>query len=85
MKTKVFSIYDSKVKAFMSPFFMQHQGQAIRAFQGLIADKNTNVGKYPADFTLMEIGTFDEESGRLESLEGKVDLGNALKYSENTN
>jgi len=84
MKTKVFAIYDSKIKAFMQPFFMLHQGQAIRGFQQLIQDKKTNVGQYPADFTLMQIGEFDEESGRLESLEAKVDLGNALQYLENS-
>lgn len=80
MKVKVFSVFDSKVKAFRYPFFMQSTGQAIRAFMDLVNDEKTEVGKYPADFTLFEHGWFNDETGMLEPESTPVNLGLASTF-----
>lgn len=68
MKTKVFSLYDAKAKMFGVPFYMQTVGLAIRALQDLTNDKNTLVNRHPSDFTLYEIGEFDDSDAKTENL-----------------
>lgn len=70
MITKAFSIYDSKTKAFNAPFFQASTGGAVRMFDRLINDRKTEsmLAKYPADFSLFEVGKFDDSTGRLETL-----------------
>lgn len=61
-----FCLLDTKTGMFNAPFFMAHPGQAIRACIDLGQDMGTTVGRHPADFTLCEIGLFDDQTGQLE-------------------
>lgn len=65
MVTKVFAIQDVKSEMFHTPFFYPHNGQALRAFTELVRDGQSMVSKYPGDFKLVWIGTFDDASGKL--------------------
>ena len=56
MKVKIFAVYDSKVGAYMSPFFMQSAGAALRAWENACGDSNTEFYRHGGDFTLFEIG-----------------------------
>lgn len=58
-----FSFYDTKASFFSAPFYMAHRGQAIRAAMDLGTDRSTTIGKYPSDFNLYELGTFDDATG----------------------
>lgn len=80
MMSKVFAVYDSKIGSFMAPFFMPTKGHALRAFENLVNDPNTTVCKYPSDFTLFELGEFDDQSGALTLHEAKISLGLALEF-----
>lgn len=80
MILKLFSVYDDKAKAYMSPFFAATAGLAIRSFSDAIADSNTSVSKYPADFTLFELGEFDDQTGTITPHPSASNLGNALSY-----
>lgn len=62
MRLKVFTLYDTKAQYFNTPFFFAHIGQAIRACIDLGSDLSTNVGRYPADFTLYEIGEYEDQT-----------------------
>lgn len=64
-----YSLLDNKTGHFSTPFFFNHRGHAIRAVMELGADPNTTVGRHPADFTLCEIGIFDDQVGRFTSEE----------------
>lgn len=70
MKMNIYAIKDQQVAAFAQPFFMQTNGQAIRAFTDAInrPDENNNMYKHPDDFTLHHIGTWNDETGEFESL-----------------
>lgn len=81
MKTKAFSVYDSKAEAFMPPFFMQTVGAAVRAFSDLSNDPNTMVNRHPSDYVLYEIGSFDDDGGTFENLQ-HVHLGLAADFVE---
>jgi len=84
VKLLVFAVFDDAVKSFMHPQFQQTQGQAIRSFIDSVnteSDKNP-LHKHPADYTLFQIGTYDDQTGILESLPVAENLGTALKYRQ---
>lgn len=82
MKLKMFAVYDSKAEAYMQPFFMQSRGQAIRAWDGLVNDAKSEMCQYPADFTLFELGEYDDSNGQVEMLDAKINLGCAIEFKK---
>lgn len=82
MLTKVFAVYDSKAEAFLSPMFFQTRGLALRAFTAAASDEKHNFFKFAGDYTLFEIGEFDERSGDIKMFEAKVNLGTALQLAD---
>lgn len=64
MKLFCFSVHDTKVGAFMPPFFMRSKGEAVRAFMDNAADGTSQLSKHPEDFALWNIGEFDDVSGQ---------------------
>lgn len=79
---KVFTVYDSAAEAYMTPFFVVATGQALRSFGDAASDPAHDFGKHAADFTLFEIGRYDDATGRIEMLDAHVNLGTALEYKE---
>lgn len=77
---KVFAVYDSKVQAYMNPFCMETSGQAIRGWIDAVNDEKTAFNRHPDDFTLFELGIYDEQSGTFENLHTPISHGTALKY-----
>jgi len=65
MKLRCFSLFDTKSSFFNTPFFFMYEGQAIRACMDLGSDTNTTIGRYPADYVLFDLGSFDDQSGEL--------------------
>lgn len=63
MKYKVYTIFDSKIGAYMQPFFRRANGEAIRDFTELANDKSKTVGLNPEDYCLFYIADYDDESG----------------------
>ncbi|AXH77096.1 MAG: nonstructural protein [Microviridae sp.] len=84
MLLKVFAIYDSKVEAYMSPIFVPSRGQALRSFIDAAQDTTNNLGKHPADFTLFEIGVFDDSNATFDCHISPISLGNALELLSTT-
>lgn len=80
MILKAFAVYDVKAEVYGRPFFLATKGLAIRSFADAAQDKNLDIGKYPSDYTLFEIGTFDDSCGMLKPLDANVPLGTALEY-----
>jgi len=79
MIVKMFAIYDSKAEAYNQPLFMQSRGVAIRAFMDAANDPECPISKYPADYTLFEIGEFDNSTAVCSSHVPKISLGTALE------
>ena len=65
MKLKVFAIHDAKAEAYMQPFFMANKGTAIRAITELLSKSDHQFSKYPEDFTLFELGEYDDSNGQM--------------------
>jgi len=64
-KLKAFSAYDGKLGVFMTPFFMQHTGQALRTWEDLVNNGDSIIAKHPSDFILYEVGSFEDDKGIL--------------------
>jgi len=62
---KVFAVHDSKVGAYMQPFFQRSVGEAVRSWETVCNDGKSAMSTFPADFTLFEIGEYDDQSGAL--------------------
>lgn len=80
MKSKIFCVYDSKVEAYLNPFYMATKGQAIRAITDTLADDNHQFSRHPEDFTLFELGEYDDSTGCMVMHDSKISLGNMLEF-----
>lgn len=76
----IYSVYDSKVGAYLQPFFMRSRGEASRAFTEAVADSNSPFCKHPDDFVLFELGTFDDSTGLFDMFSAPCSLGTALQF-----
>ena len=79
MKSSVFTVYDEKAEAFMSPFFMGTDALAKRGFADAINNPETPMGKHPHDYTLFCIGEWSDQKGEITPIE-KRSLGNGVEY-----
>lgn len=65
---KVFGVYDLKAAAYGQPLFFLTKGIALRAFSDACCNPKSVFAEHPGDYVLHELGTYDEASGKLESL-----------------
>lgn len=77
---KIFSIYDSKAEAYITPFFSPTTATAIRQFEQACNDQNTDFHKFAGDYTLFEIGNFDEFTAKIDTPQSIINLGLALTF-----
>lgn len=88
MITKVYTIHDSAVKAFVTPHFARSHGEAERNFRAAVNDeKNGHLYNSPENFTLFHIGEYDDETGIIssrapESILSGVQVKQSLSDSE---
>ena len=54
---------DSKVEAYLPPFFMRSKGEAMRVLVDTLDDANHLFHKHPDDYYLYHIGEFDDQTG----------------------
>ncbi len=60
---QIFTIRDSKAEAYLQPFYAMNVGLAVRMITESAQDQGTMLYKYPSDFELFSIGSFDEHTG----------------------
>lgn len=63
MKQEHFAVYDQKARSFCKPFHADNQNTAIRAFHYSATQLDNDIGRYPNDYGLYFVGTFDGEQG----------------------
>lgn len=84
MKHVICSIYDKATEAYMRPFVCQAEGQAIRMFEDLARDPSHEIAKHPEDYALFVIGTFNDNTAEITSIEPRV-LSRAHEVKRNPN
>ncbi len=69
---KIFTIYDTQAKAYHIPFYMHQVGMAVRVFHDMANDPEHQFGKHPEDYSLYQIGVYDDEDGSTHSMPGNL-------------
>ena len=80
MDHKIFSIYDQKAHAYLPPFILPRTEMALRTFSECANAPDHQFYKHPGDFTLVEIGGFDDSSGRISPYDVLISIGTALEF-----
>lgn len=79
MLHRAYTIYDSKVEAYMKPFFAMSDGDALRSFVDAINSPDSPFFRHPDDYTLFQIGVYDDTHAELKSTTA-VSLGCAIQF-----
>lgn len=66
MKSKVFSVFDQKAGIYHSPFLTHNRATAMRMMSDVLSRGEHSFAAHPTDFTLFELGEFDDNSGTFE-------------------
>lgn len=79
MELVVFSLLDTKTGAHGAPFTFNHLETCKRALRELCLDPATLMARYPADYHLVELGTFDDQAGTFR--QDRFDHGSLVPYT----
>jgi len=82
MKYFCFAMYDSVARVYSPPFYMASSNVAIRAFALAANTPDSKVGLHPADFSLHQLGMFDDESGEHFQENPPLNLGLAANFKK---
>lgn len=80
MKLLAYSVYDEKAAAYLQPFFAPTRGLAIRSFADAVNDETHAFHKHLADYTLFEVGEFEQNLGTFAVMDHAINLGCALNF-----
>jgi len=80
MLQKIFAIYDSKAESFTNPVYLNSTGLAVRTFSDSVQDPESQFAKHPADYTLFELGTYDDNSAEFKLLPTPKSLFIAIEF-----
>lgn len=64
-KLIICAIHDTKAEAYMNPFYMRSDAEAIRAFGDAIEKGDTPLTQHPEDFVLYHLGEFDQTTAAI--------------------
>ena len=61
----MYALLDHTAQVFLNPITFLNDGEAIRWFTTMVNDEkqDTNIGKYPEQFTLYRLADFDDKLG----------------------
>jgi hypothetical protein len=80
MLSKIFTVYDAAAGAFLPPFFVPTKAMAIRAFKESCNDPNHNFFKYRDQYTLFELGDYDDQGASFTLHPSPISFGLAQDY-----
>ncbi len=79
MITSIFSVYDSKTAAYLTPFFMLTKPAAIRALTDAVNSAEHQFFKHAADYNLYYLGQFDDATCTFGIEESPINLCSLLE------
>lgn len=66
MLLKIYAVLDKAAGFFSSVHTAQNDAVAIRSFSDAARMPDTVFNQHPEDFTLVQVGTFDDQTGQVE-------------------
>lgn len=80
MRLRAYAVRDAKAEAYLRPFFTETRGLAVRSFSDAVNDKSSPFFTHPEDYSLWELGAFEQDTGLL--VAELVALGQAVSYKK---
>lgn len=80
MSEEIFTVFDTAAKRFLQPFFAETPEVACRMFRQLVNKQDHQFNKFPEDYVLFHLGSYDGETGQLRPLSEPHSLGVAITY-----
>lgn len=80
MKYKSFAVYDGLAEVFSHPFHTFNKATAIRGFTEQVNNPESQFAKHPTDFSLHEVGEFDDKNGMMTPLTAPLRVGLASEF-----
>jgi len=82
MKYKSFAIYDGLAELFSHPFHTYNKNTAVRGFAEQVNRPDSQYAKHPTDFSLHEVGEYDDKTGLMTPLTAPQRIGLASEFIE---
>ena len=70
----IVAVHDRQLDTFMRPFTAQSVGQALRSFKDETNREGSELRAHPEDYALYQLGTFNEQTGQVTSLDKPLQL-----------
>lgn len=77
---KIFTVHDSKAETYMQPLFYKTSAMALRSFTEAVKDTSTDFHKFSSDYTLVELGEYDDATASIVTHEKPRILANASEF-----
>lgn len=68
MLHRMYTVYDAKAEHYLLPFFVRAHGHAVRLFTESANTPDHEFCKHAEDYTLFQMGVYDDESARFDLL-----------------
>jgi len=75
----VYCVYDTGISTWLKPIFAKNNGEILRSFIEACNSADSQFFKHSADYTLFEIGTFDDDKCKFDLLKSPVKLLQAIE------
>lgn len=82
-KLKVYAIFDAAAKAYGPPMVFHTTGLALREFETICRDPQSQLHKSPGDFSMWEIGQYDTDDATLFETQRTKAVCQATEYVSN--
>lgn len=76
----IYTIHDNKAAAYLPPFYLHNKNMAIRSFADCVQEEGHQFNKHPEDYSLWEIGEFDDLTGEIIYHTPHKALGTGVDY-----
>ncbi|AZL82862.1 hypothetical protein [Apis mellifera associated microvirus 30] len=83
MKLLMFSTYDSKVKAWNTPFFLPETISIEREWAAACNNPESKYNQHAEDYTLFEIGSYEVKTGKITAHDAPISIGTAIHFKDN--
>ena len=80
MIVNIFSVFDVVAKAYLQPFYSTNKGTAIRALVESMSDPKSVIARYPEQYVLFELGTFDDTDAKFDIYSSPRSVGVCVEF-----
>nr|QJB18920.1 MAG: nonstructural protein [Microvirus sp.] len=74
---KIFAMYDTKAAFYLTPFTETSTIAALRGFEVAVNESKSTFNRFPDDFCLHELASFDQQTGEITVHASPQNLGSA--------